>query len=416
MKFCMRNHERQQRKSGQILVLFAAAIVVLILFVGLGIDLSFSYITKAQLSKAVDAACLAAARNLYQGKGPAQALALSTFAANYGVSGRDVKSPKVEIKISTDSHDNQVVDIKAKVTINTYFIRILPQWATLTVASTGEATRTKVIMSLVLDRSGSMTRNKGAEALPPAVKSFINFFDDQIDNVAMISFASIATVDVLMEHDFKGPINTALDSLNFTNCTFSQGGLAKASAQNDSIKVLPGDTVIKIVVFFTDGLANMFQDTLGCPSPTLLNIGGFDENNDPCVGFNFPDNETRIGTKNCPWCGPGNCPINFCPDTTKFQSVDGSPKDFNRFNTTAEAQKRALNTALDMKRNGTVIYAIGLGSEINSQFLLELANDPASVKHDPNLPTGQAVFAPTAGELNGVFQAIATKILVRLSK
>ena len=398
------------------MVLFVLLIVVLILFIGLGIDLGFSYITRAKLSKAVDAACLAAVRNLFQGTNAAQAVALSTFEANYGTSGRDATDPNVIIQIFSDSHDNQVVDITATATINTFFIRILPQWATLTVASTGEATRTKVIMSLVLDRSGSMHIDGGEQALPPAVKNFISFFDDKIDNLAMISFASTATVDVPMEHNFKGPINTAVDSLIFTNCTFSQGGLTNALVQNASIKLLPGDTAIKIVVFFTDGLANMFQDTLDCPSPTLLNIGGFDEDNDPCVGFNFPDNEERIGTKNCPWCGPGPCPVNFCPDTTQFQSVDGSPKEFNRTNTTAEAQLRAIQTALDMKQNGTVIYAIGLGSDINSQFLLQLANDPASAFYDSSLPTGQAVFAPTADQLQSVFQRIATRILVRLSK
>ena len=53
----------QARESGQTLILFTLFIIVLILFVGLGIDLGFAYITRAQLSKAVDAACLTGIRN-----------------------------------------------------------------------------------------------------------------------------------------------------------------------------------------------------------------------------------------------------------------------------------------------------------------------------------------------------------------
>ena len=41
----------------QTLILFVLFMFMLILFVGLGIDLGFAYITRARLSKAVDAAC-----------------------------------------------------------------------------------------------------------------------------------------------------------------------------------------------------------------------------------------------------------------------------------------------------------------------------------------------------------------------
>ncbi len=51
---------RYGHNDGQALILFLFFSIVLILFVGLGLDLGFAYVTKAQLSKAIDAASLAA--------------------------------------------------------------------------------------------------------------------------------------------------------------------------------------------------------------------------------------------------------------------------------------------------------------------------------------------------------------------
>ncbi len=44
----------------------------------------------------------------------------------------------------------------ASTSINTYFIRMIPQWRTLTVGDTAIASRAPVVMTLVLDRTGSM--------------------------------------------------------------------------------------------------------------------------------------------------------------------------------------------------------------------------------------------------------------------
>src|SRR5580704_6654014 len=162
-------------EQGQTLLMFALFIIVLFVFIGLGVDLGFAYITRARLSKAVDSACLTGMRNLYQGQTLAGEVASNAFAINYGTSGRDVAPPVLNITFST-VNSNPVVNVAATVSINTYFIRVLPQWRTLEVGSSGQATRTDVIMTLVLDRSGSMKSNGGSTSLGPAVDSFINQF------------------------------------------------------------------------------------------------------------------------------------------------------------------------------------------------------------------------------------------------
>src|SRR5256885_3448211 len=270
-------HRRKKtdKEHGQTLPLFAALVPIIILFVGFAIDLGFAYVTKASLSKAVDSACLMGMRNLSQGQGLAANIARSTFAMNYGASGRDSGPPVVNVAFSTDANNNTLLTVNATATINTFFIRILPRWKTLDVAANAQATRAKLVMSLVLDRSGSMNGNGGATALPPAVNTFIDLFDDTIDRVAMISFSSNVTVNVPIQYNFKTPIKNAANAMAFAGGTFSQGGLAAGQAPNNSVVVAPGENVVKVAVFFTDGLANVIQDSLNCSGrATLRNFGG----------------------------------------------------------------------------------------------------------------------------------------------
>src|ERR1017187_6139400 len=118
MKNSMPNSARTRRDCGQVIVLFVLLMVVLILFVGLGVDLGFSYITRAELSKSVDAAALLGVRSLSIGTNDAQEVALSAFAMNYGVSSRDVDDPHVDVQVFND-HGNEAVQVTATVSINT---------------------------------------------------------------------------------------------------------------------------------------------------------------------------------------------------------------------------------------------------------------------------------------------------------
>jgi hypothetical protein len=72
--------------------------------------------------------------------------------------------------------------------------------------------------------------------------------------------------------------------------------------------------------------------------------------------------------------------------------------------------------------NNIYLFTIGLGNPNNPDpiltpdmdYLRELANEDGIT--DPSQPQGSAYFAPTAAELDDVFQAVAQDILVRLSK
>src|SRR5579884_477286 len=255
---------RLREDRGQTLVLFALALFALVLSLGLAVDLGFAYVTKAKLSKAVDGACLTAMRNLSQGQTVATTLASNSFNANYRASSLDANPPVLAVNFSTDAYGQTFVSVNATATIKTQFMALLPQFRSLPVSDSAQATRGKLVMSLVLDRSGSMQNNGGASALPPAVGTFVNYFDNANDKVAMVSFASNATVDVAMGTNFITPITNAANALSghFSGGTFGPGGLTLAKSQNESVPVGSGQNVVKVAVYFTDGYVNVIQDTL----------------------------------------------------------------------------------------------------------------------------------------------------------
>src|SRR5260221_9411062 len=97
-------------EQGQTLLMFVLFMIVLIVFIGFGVDLGFAYITRSRLSKAVDSACLTAMRNLYQGQTEAGVVASNAFLINYGASGRDVAPPTLNIIFST-VNSNPMVNV-----------------------------------------------------------------------------------------------------------------------------------------------------------------------------------------------------------------------------------------------------------------------------------------------------------------
>ncbi len=421
MKLFLRKSNHRNNDRGQVVVLLAISMTVVLLCLALAVDVGFAYVTKAKLSKAVDAACLTAMRNLSQGQATATTLAKNSFNANYGTSSLDSTPPSISVSFTTDGNGQTLVNINATATVKTFFLGILPKFKTWQVTDSAQATRGKLVMTLVLDRSGSMTGDGGSTALPPAVTSFVNDFNNTTDEVAMVSFASNATIDVAINYNFITPITNAVKAMPFAGGTFGPGGLTYAKSQNDSVAVQQGANVVKVAVYFTDGKVNEIQDTFSCPAAKLVNYGGYDSGSS--VDFFDPSNGTDWGAVNSKGYPPYDSKPDYCTGVTTFKSqIDGKQKSFTRTSVTADAQSRALQTANAMRAEGMYVYSIGLGNSVDSSFLQQIANDPASSTYNASQPQGLAVFAPScpssqcSAQLNQVFQTIASKILLRLTQ
>jgi hypothetical protein len=121
--------------------------------------------------------------------------------ANFGAN-----PPTPTITFPLDASNNQQVKVTATANVHTLFMQYLSQWASVPVGATAVATRGKLLMSVVLDRSGSMAGNGGETALQYAVPRFIVNFSDTLDEVAMVTFADNATVDFGINYNFITPI------------------------------------------------------------------------------------------------------------------------------------------------------------------------------------------------------------------
>lgn len=416
-------------ERGQVLLLFAILLPFLILFVGFGIDFGFAFLTKAELSKAVDAASLAAMRNLGRGQAEATAMARDEFNLNFDpASSRDVAPPTLTMTYSTDAYGEPVVTASANVAVKTFFIKLLPRYKTLNVSSDSQATRPPIILSLVLDRSGSMNDNGGAQALSPAVQDFLGYFIDNIDHLSEVSFSTTATVDVPMTTQFNYQISSSVNRMRFGGATYAQGGLLDGQSQINGV-ASPPPNAVKVVVFFTDGWANTNEDKLACNSgrggggrhggggggggTTLVNYGGcspIEADIGWCSGVSFlnPNPPNVNGTE--------ACNASTFPDQLTGKNEQLSQSRDTETLICDDAMYRAEQLADTMRTQGITIYSIGLGDKINKTYLQDLANDPASPTFNSSEPEGIAAFAPTADDLESVFQTIASKILLRLTQ
>jgi hypothetical protein len=245
-----------------------------------------------------------------------------------------------------------------------------------------------------------MLGNGGAVALPPAAGTFIDFFDDVNDSVALASFADYASLDVSMRHGFKAPVHSRLKTMGFGGWTYSHGGIDIGNRQIATVPATPGDGTARVLVFFTDGQANSFLDNVNCLGTpiSLVLVPGSGRSD-----FRNPANGAAVT------CNAGTTATFF---SRKYQQY----RTRNTANVTEEGLYRAEQSALATRQAGTVIYAIGLGNAIDKNTLRASANDPSSPTFDPRQPQGEAVFAPTAADLSEVFDQIAAKILLRLTQ
>ena len=132
----------------------------------------------------------------------------------------------------------------ATANVNTLFIGLLPQYKTIPVAAQAVATRGDLIMSIVLDRSGSMcggsnscdsgvTGDSGGVALQSAVPTFIGDFNDATDRVGMVSFASNDVINVPIGYNFKTTITSAVNGLKVQRRYLWNGRRNRLPAQLD---------------------------------------------------------------------------------------------------------------------------------------------------------------------------------------
>lgn len=243
------------------MIITMGMIGAIIPMVGLAIDASLLYATKAKLSAATDAGALAGARSLNRGMDlasqttSATATAEAFFDANFP-DGHLMTTHRVRtVTVAETTFRTRTVRMDTSVEAPTFFMRFLRLTST-TVRAEGVASRRDVNVVLVLDRSSSLQTAGVCGNMRAAAKSFVDKFSEGRDRVGLLTFGLSSQVDFVPATNFKTAspsVNTLIDSIACSGNTGTAQALWQGYQQLVTINE-PGS--LNLLVLFTDGVPN----------------------------------------------------------------------------------------------------------------------------------------------------------------
>jgi Flp pilus assembly protein TadG len=384
-------------ERGTVLVMVALSLTALVGMAGLAIDSGQAYVVRAQLSRAVDAAALAGARTIRQGEDVAHAHAIALARAN-GVGDGDGST--ISVDFGTDEEGAGTVTVHAERTIETFFVRVFGR-TQVTVSSEAIATVPPLDIVMVLDNSGSLATANAWDDLQAAADNFLAYFHEEIDQMGLVSFQIVGADRFWMDQPFHAAVQDAIFDMNSAGDTNPGEGLRLGLDQLDGGTHREG--AIQVIVFFTDGRPTAFRGNLGGQDRIMAvyaNVNTFRGY------FNNPNgiDPDAVAASNGCTNSNGNC-LGYTPVTARNK-----------------AKSYGLEWANTIREQDIFIFAIGLGNPAepnplmvpDMNYLREIANEEGIT--DSSQPNGRAYFAPSAAELDEVFQAVAKDIVVRLTK
>ncbi|MBC7501665.1 MAG: VWA domain-containing protein, partial [Herminiimonas sp.] len=243
----MRAHQ-QKIQSGQVIVIFALFLFVLVAAIGLAIDSGMGYLSKAKLNSAVDAAAIAAARAAIKGDTQAEQTASATeaarefFAVNYPANYLQ-STPVLDSTSVAYANGKITIDVAATATLPTSFMRVA-NVNQLVIRAGAETVRKDLDLAFVIDTSGSMNNPVTQDRVRQASKSFLEKLNAVTDRVSLIQFASGAQVrqpfKPSQDRGFdRGTMKGTIDAFNFEGATNSAEGLWHARDQLKNSIVSP---------------------------------------------------------------------------------------------------------------------------------------------------------------------------------
>ena len=389
---------RVRADEGGAIVVFVAVILVVVLgMAGLAIDLGRGYVVHARLGRAVDASALAAARSLRQGQATARANGVAVARANGLTDG--VNGVSTSFVFGTNADGENTVTVAAGQPLSTTFMRILGHQQ-MTIGASATAAVPPVDLVMVLDQSGSLGSANAWDDLQDAARSFVQYFDDGIDRVGLVSYQVRGTERFQLDYDFTSSIIQSISRMSSAGDTNTGEGLRLADVQFSSVAARP--RAARVVIFFTDGRPTAFRGNLGGRDRVMAvyttgsRIRGYFDN-------------------------PDQLPTDRSATATGCRNVRNC-LGMNENAVRNRARAEGLQAARKLRREGVLIYTIGLGNpRANStllvpdlSYLRSIANEAGA--SNPNEPQGEMFFAPSASELRDVFRQVAQDLLVRLSR
>lgn len=395
-----RTGERLRDQSGSVLIIVSVSMVVLLAMAGLALDMGRGYVTRARLVRALDAGVLTGARTLRKGQAMAEQQSFAVAAANGFVDGQGGVS--LWISFSKNAEGEQTVTMGASQPMPTVLMHLLGR-DQLMISAASTAAVPPVDLVLVIDQSYSLHMTGSWDELQDASRDFVDYFDDEIDQMGVVSYHTLAAHRFMLDHGFTSSVKNDISNMDSRGYTNTAEGLRLALEQITSPAVR--DRSAKVVVFFTDGRPTAFRTT--SDPDRMVTI----RQTNPIQRFNgYYDKPESLDLD----VVDHSTPPDGCSGVTYCEGVSAlSAYEF--------ARQNGLDVASQIRAEGMMVYTIGLGDPnadpylaLDQAYLNQIANVDGMV--DPSQPAGRSYFAPSAAQLEAVFNQVAQDLLVRLSK
>jgi Flp pilus assembly protein TadG len=251
-----------KNEKGNIIVLAALMMVVLILFAATSIDVSYMLAARNQLRSAVDASALAAASGLTVNQSTARSRAITCSNSNailntpLNLTSGEVTFPNYKTAVIT-----------AQRTVPLFFAS-LAGMNTVTVSATATAICGNRDIVLCFDRTGSMAYDTlydrygqivGYEQPITNAKNSCYYFIDQVaaltlvvDRIGLVSYSETATMDRSLDRNFSA-MKTKIGTYAASGNTNIGAGILSAKNHLNSNSLA---RTKKTIVLFSDGMAN----------------------------------------------------------------------------------------------------------------------------------------------------------------
>ncbi len=251
-------------RSSQVLVTFALSLLMILGMCSLAVDVGVMYATRASLCKATQVCAYRMTR--YISKGQAIMIERGKEAIRENESRATPLDDKMTVTFEPNPEDPVLVRTAcdAEVEVPVFFGRIFTG-DNVTLRCEGKAVRFPILMSLIIDRSGSMTGNGGSTTIPDTVPAFLQNFVTNFDKIGIYSYSWTPVREMAYTNNFIGQSMKDLFSASAANRLKFNGYTAPADCLRMSLEDMVEEEgytnkgVKKIVVFMTDGLFNTFR-------------------------------------------------------------------------------------------------------------------------------------------------------------
>ncbi len=252
-----------KRHSGQVLIIVAFALPLLIAVLGLVVDSMRGYSVRLKLNASADAGALAAARAIALSDDAAESAAQEFFYANYPGNYLGSTPEFLGASVIYDEAGDATIEVTARARMSPWFLGVFNN-RQMTVSSLSSATRRAVDIAVVVDNTTSLRLGVLGDVTDDVVsrsKEFVSKFQENFDRLALIKFAFGAEVSVPFSAD-RGfnlaTVQSEIDNFDFgsiSNPYYTNSAEGFWNALN-ALKNVPNPSSLQVIVFFTDGAPN----------------------------------------------------------------------------------------------------------------------------------------------------------------